>query len=582
MANLQSMMGALSSNTHFLSSKWIESTVAMGWIVIPDFIHNFFHSTLTSTPRPGLNPIPGTTPLTIEAILCPVILYYLALLFLPPSPPSAIDTTSIHLLRNVLAILAAFLFLRLPLAYHVPQSIGLTYQLGLVGLYGGLRVLDAFYISCYLFGHVPKRVHYMHSRRPETPRGETAPRPWADGGFNGMLNKPGEPSLERQAFENQLLKANRDFSLDKDQPKDENQISEDKSATTLNTRRPSLQRGLSDMVENMNNESLTQRLSSDASYMDLIHKAMQGPKPLPVTESAVTEDDWPHSFAGRASWALELELSMRGVGFTWTTADVRHTRKTWLPTVQNRVHSILCNVGPVMVVAFAIIKTMYVQRLAPLMAGSNPPVSPFDELNYPEQYILTAALGAFLMAAFSLGHSMFAIMLSPLAPSPLAFFPPLYTTRVWDIKSARHFWSFGWHRLFARLFLVWGVWPGEWVERKLTGKKPDERADVGKVLGGFLSSAFVHSFAVRGTLGGNWQDATGEAKFFALNGVAVILEEVVKKHVRASRRRAGARESMWYDAWIGRLWWIALLLTTGRNFARGWTKAGLVREMAFM
>jgi hypothetical protein len=81
------------------------------------------------------------------------------------------------------------------------------------------------------------------------------------------------------------------------------------------------------MVENMNNESLTQRLSSDASYMDLIHKAMQGPKPLPVTESAVTEDDWPHSFAGRASWALELELSMRGVGFTWTTADVRHTRK---------------------------------------------------------------------------------------------------------------------------------------------------------------------------------------------------------------------------------------------------------------
>ena len=177
-----------------------------------------------------------------------------------------------------------------------------------------------------------------------------------------------------------------------------------------------------------------------------------------MTESAVTEDDWPHSFAGRASWALELELSMRGVGFTWTTADVRHTRKTWLPTVQNRVHSILFNVGPVMVVAFVVIKTTYVQRLAPLMARPDPPAPPFDELNYPEQYILTAALGAFLMAAFSLGHSLFAVMLSPLAPSPLAFFPPLYTTRVWDIKSARHFWSFGWHRLFARLFLVWGVW----------------------------------------------------------------------------------------------------------------------------
>jgi hypothetical protein len=37
-----------------------------------------------------------------------------------------------------------------------------------------------------------------------------------------MLNKPGEPSLERQAFENQLLKVNRKLSLDKDASKDEN------------------------------------------------------------------------------------------------------------------------------------------------------------------------------------------------------------------------------------------------------------------------------------------------------------------------------------------------------------------------
>ena len=77
-------------------------------------------------------------------------------------------------------------------------------------------------------------------------------------------------------------------------------------------------------------------------------------------------------------------------------------------------------------------------------------------------------------------------------------------------------------------------------------------------------------------------DATGEAKFFALNGVAVIFEEAVKIMVKRSRKSRGVKESQWYDAWIGRVWWIALLLTTGRNFARGWTKAGLVREMAFM
>ena len=515
--------------------------------------------------------------------MCPVILYYLALLFLPPPPPSALDKTSIRILRNVLAILAAFLFLRLPLAYHVPQSIGLTYQLGLVGLYGGLRVLDAFYVSYYFFGHVPRRVRYVHKPRPETPRGETVPRPWADGGANGILDKPMESKLEKKALENQLKKSTNSHASGNDNSS-LSSAREDELLAPTRPRRPSIQRGVwrSDMVENMDNDSFTQRLSSDDSYTVLMQKMLQGPKPIPVTESAVTEDEWPHSFADRASWALELELSMRGVGFTWTTADVRHTRKTWLPTVQNRVHSILFNVGPVMVVAFAIIKTAYVKRIAPLLQSTNPPESPFDELSYPEQYILTAALGAFLMAAFSLGHSMFAIMLAPLAPSPLAFFPPLYTTRVWDIKSARHFWSFGWHRLFARLFLVWGVWPGEWLERKLTGKGPEDRADIGKVLGGFLSSAVVHSFAVRGTLGGNWMDATGEAKFFALNGVAVIFEEAVKIAVKRSRKSRGAKESQWYDAWIGRVWWIALLLTTGRNFARGWTKAGLVREMAFM
>lgn len=533
----------------------------MGWV--PEFFQHAIKSTLTGQPRPGLKPIPGSTPLTIEAVICPVLLYYVALLFLPPPPPKTINTKPILFLRNVLALAAAVLFLRLPVAYHVPQSIGLTYQLGLVGLYGGLRVLDAFYISCYFWGHVPRRVRYTHRPRPETPRGELAPRPWTDGGNNGMLSSAplqnGKPPSEKQAKEDRLLEVT--------QP-----------------RRNSLQQGLwkSDMIENMNDESYTKLLDRDASYTELIGRMVDGPKPKPVIETAHTEDGWPHSFSERASWALELELSMRGVGFTWTTADVRHTRKTWLPTVQNRIHSILFHVGPVIVLAFAVIRAAYLKRIVPLTERSSPSYSPFDELYLPEQYMLTAALGAFLMAAFSLGHSMFAIMLAPLAPSPLAFFPPLYTTRVWDITSTRGFWSFGWHRLFARLFLVWGVWPGEWVERKLLGKSPHQRADVGKVLGGFLSSAFVHSFSVRGVLAGNWSDATGEAKFFALNGVAVIFEEVVKRLVKRWRKSRGLRESQWYDSWIGRVWWIAVLLTTGRNFARGWTKAGLVREMAFM
>ncbi|KAF7191970.1 Acetyltransferase aurG [Pseudocercospora fuligena] len=542
----------------------------MVWLPFPQFFIHAFESAFTGEPRPGLKPIPGTKPLTLEALLCPVLLYYIALLLLPPPPPPTVASVHIGVLRNILAGTAAYLFLRLPLAYHVPQSIGLTYQLGLVGLYGGLRVLDAFFVSYYGFGHIPRRVRYSHQRRPETPIAESAPRPWADGGSNGMLKKPSTPPPGSEV---------KGSSTTTGADTTKNDL-----LSVATPKRPSIAREISksDLLENMTNQSYTDILSRDESYVTKMKKLLDGPKPIPVIETAHTEDGYPHGFTDRASWALELELSMRGVGFTWTTADVRHTTKTWLPTVQNRIHSVLVHVGPVIAFAWIIIKTIYVRRLAPMTESKTPPSSPFDELSYPEQYLLTVALGAFLMAAFSLGHSLFAIICSPLAPSPLAFFPPLYTTRVWDITSARRFWSYGWHRLFARLFLVWGVWPGEWVERKLTGKRADQPADVGKVLGGFFSSALVHSFAVRGTLGGNWTDAAGEAKFFALNGIAVILEEAVTRAVRRWPRGGRQKQTFWYDNWIGRVWWIGLLLTTGRNFARGWTKAGLVREMAFM
>ncbi|KJX92839.1 hypothetical protein TI39_contig5819g00012 [Zymoseptoria brevis] len=521
--------------------------MSMSSLPLPSSFRHALESAFTGELRPGLRPIEGTKPLTLEALFCPVLLYYIALLLLPPPPPQTVASVHISTLRNVLAATAAYLFLRLPLAYHVPQSIGLTYQLGLVGIYGGLRVLDAFFVSLYGFGHIPRRVRYSHHLRPETPRGESAPRPWADGGSNGMLKDPTKPPAGSQSkgdAHSTALEKQNDILLKPTRPKPQRMVSQ------------------SDLLENMTSQSYTDLLNKDDGYMTMMTKLVNGPKPIPVIETAHTEDGWPHGFADRASWALELELSMRGVGFTWTTADIRHTTKTWLPTVQNRLHSIVVHVGPVLVLAWAVIRYLYVRRLAPMTAGSSFSESPFDELSLPEQYLLTTALGAFLMAAFSLGHSMFAIICSPLAPNPISFFPPLYTTRVWDITSARGFWSYGWHRLFARLFLVWGVWPGEWVERKLTGKSPDQPADVGKVLGGFLSSAVVHSFSVRGTLAGSWTDAAGEAKFFALNGIAILVEDLVIRAVRSSRKSRQQKES--------------------RNFARGWTKGGLVREMAFM
>ncbi|KAI2472820.1 hypothetical protein F4781DRAFT_443879 [Annulohypoxylon bovei var. microspora] len=520
-------------------------------------------------PRPGLHPIPGTRPLTFGAAILPPLTYYIALLLLAPPPPPAIDSIYVKTARNILAFTAGVLFFRLPLTYHVPQSIGLTYQLGLVGLYGGCRVVDAFFISPYFFKHIPRRVKYVHKPRPETrvPEEKGITKQWSS---NGGVRETGP----RQ-----------DNSTANDRPS--TRKIEQTNDATPGPEPPQTSKGRRSSIS----ANIARRMSDsipDAARSSLlaVQHTLTGPSPRPVLETATTESGWPQSLRDRASWALELELSMRGVGFTWTTADVRHTRATWLPTVGSRVHSVCVHAAPVLFASWLVIRGTYARYLA---SPANP-TSPigfatdelFDEQLPPAaQVLLTGALGAFLMAAFSLGHSLAAIALSPLAPGPLAFFPPLYSARAWDVASVRGFWSYGWHRLFARLFLVYGVRPGEWVERKLTRKRPDEPADVGKVMGGFLASALVHALSVRGVLGGDWDSAAGEARFFALNGVAVVVEGVVVRAVGRSRRGRGVGERMWYDGWVGRIWWIAVLLGSGRNFARGWVKSGLVREIAF-
>ncbi|KAL9606753.1 MAG: hypothetical protein Q9179_000109 [Wetmoreana sp. 5 TL-2023] len=284
------------------------------------------------------------------------------------------------------------------------------------------------------------------------------------------------------------------------------------------------------------------------SYFDL---HFLQPRQAAITETATTDEGLPESWRDRASWALELELSMRGAGFTWTSTDVRHTKKTWTPTVRDRIHSICVHVVPALGICLAIIRSIYLRNLYP----EDGEFRSFDDLSFPRQMTLTAALGGFLMSAFSLGYSMFAVVLAPLKPHPLSYFPPLYTTRVWDLTSVRNFWSYGWHRLFSRLFLVYGVWPGEWLERKLTGKGADQPADVGKVLGGFVSSALVHSFAAYTVVGGVLEDALGEAEFFTGCGIAVIVEEIVQRLVLRQRRKyklaSDGGKTLDLGRWIG-------------------------------
>ncbi|KAI4139219.1 MAG: hypothetical protein LQ341_004304, partial [Variospora aurantia] len=231
--------------------------------------------TYISIPRYDLQPVPGTVPLTPQAAVLPPLIYYFALILLPPFPNQA-NSHVISFLRSFLAILAGILFFRLPLAYHVPFSVGLTYQLALVGIYGGCRCLDAFFISPYLFHHIPRRVKYHHEPRPDETPGRWRSRALSNSYFNLHFLQPREAA---------------------------------------------------------------------------------------ITETAITDKGYPESWRDRASWALELELSMRGAGFTWTSADVRHTKKTWTPSVGDRLHSILLHVLPALGVSFAVIRHFYSHHL---------------------------------------------------------------------------------------------------------------------------------------------------------------------------------------------------------------------------
>lgn len=68
--------------------------------LVPEFLSHFVSSFLPSEPRAGLQPIPGTHPSTLEAALCPPLVYYVALLFLASPPPPTLDTIATELLRN--------------------------------------------------------------------------------------------------------------------------------------------------------------------------------------------------------------------------------------------------------------------------------------------------------------------------------------------------------------------------------------------------------------------------------------------------------------------------------------------------
>ncbi|TFK56911.1 hypothetical protein OE88DRAFT_1730346 [Heliocybe sulcata] len=330
----------------------------------------------------------------------------------------------------------------------------------------------------------------------------------------------------------------------------------------------------------------------------------------------------------RAIWALDLMTAMRGVGWDWATADVRHTPLRWHPSAATQLYRLIRSLLPTLFLSLAGLRYLH----------PKPSQSLFD-LPILEQATFVACLGIALYTLFDTSYTIMALLAGVVIPhmnlrnrktiyNSLLSFPPLYTHALLEVCSLRDWWSRGWHRLFARYFLVYGVWPGHIValaimrifrpvlppgtmltnsksadspphkprfdthpypRRTTTLLPPSSRptcsgGEWGKVLGAFAISGVVHSIGERNALvhftRTGWTYA-GEFWFFVLNGVGVIIEEGVRRAVKKMREDKGGNrgKDRWYDGYVGKLWTLTVLLATGTLFADGWLKSGITWEI---
>ena len=212
----------------------------------------------------------------------------------------------------------------------------------------------------------------------------------------------------------------------------------------------------------------------------------------------------------------------------------------------------------------------------------------------------------------------------------------------WHRLFGRFFGIYGILPFTYLAYLIQDIWEGKLnaPERKLARRQvwpsyhadpmralERGRADWAKVLGAFTASGIIHAVSERAALGGRvavpvtniWLpkdhakgmghelragahvgmnissvlspmrivppiSGAGEFCFFFLNGVAVVIEGALARHIVKRRKAAnhGHMYSMWYDLPIQITWTLAVLLTTGQMFVDGWIRSGISREISLI
>ncbi|KAJ1028600.1 hypothetical protein NDA16_001766 [Ustilago loliicola] len=223
----------------------------------------------------------------------------------------------------------------------------------------------------------------------------------------------------------------------------------------------------------------------------------------------------------RAWWALDLMISMRGIGWDFASADVRHDSHPWQPPSSAQLRRAFFKLFPILVGC-----TWTIHHLHPKQLSSvNPSILDLDPLR---RILLVAATGISLYTLFDFGYTLTSAVALPImhdaaAPSSsssqpgrvkqgqkggdrlkqlrsakqggeeseetetetddesssayqaralqhqqlslrnIDFFPLLNPAGFTQATTVRRFWSYAWHRLFGRPFGVYGILPFTYV-----------------------------------------------------------------------------------------------------------------------
>lgn len=268
----------------------------------------------------------------------------------------------------------------------------------------------------------------------------------------------------------------------------------------------------------------------------------------------------PIGLRSRLWWALDLMISMRGVGWDFATPDVRHDTNPWQRPSKRQLKRAIFKLGPVL--AFTLIALRMMITYIDLQVNSTihedmVELAGIGKLPIGLRPLFVACTGVSLYALFDFGYTIVSALALPVLQSTASlvqtgsldgrndavisahnvdFFPLLNPLGLTAIRSVRSFWSKAWHRLFHRAFLIYGIIPFRnmavrieyfiisilhYIQHKPMPQHPfchgkpspalhadpgrtlrKGEGDWGKVLGAFIASGVIHAISERAALGG--------------------------------------------------------------------------------